>query len=134
QDPHGEAGVVAIFMDALLAGRPTRVFGDGGNVRDYLYVADAVDGFVRAADPAADGLRLNVGTGQPVTDLELHRVVAEAVGSSAAPEFAPPRLGDLRAMVVDASEAARVLGWRPRTTLAEGLARTVEAFAVTPRR
>lgn len=134
QDPHGEAGVVAIFMDALLGGRPTRVFGDGGNVRDYLYVADAVDGFVRAADPAADGLRLNLGTGVGVTDLELHRAVADAVGTNAQPQIAPPRLGDLRAMVVDASEADRVLGWRPRTTLAEGLARTVEALAATSRR
>ena len=129
QDPHGEAGVIAIFADAMLAGRPTRVFGDGGNVRDYLYVTDAVEAFVRAGGRTANGLRLNVGTGQAVTDLELHRAVAAAVGRPAEPEFAPERLGDLRAMVVDASQAAHVLNWAPATALDEGLAATVAALA-----
>jgi UDP-glucose 4-epimerase len=138
QDPHGEAGVVAIFADAMLAGRPTRVFGEGRNVRDYLYVADAVDAFVRAAGlagaagssgrPPVAGRRITVGTGEAVTDLELNRAVAEAVGGAPQPEYAPPRLGDLPAMVVDASAAADLLGWRPRTPLAEGLARTVAAM------
>jgi UDP-glucose 4-epimerase len=139
QDPHGEAGVVAIFADAMLAGRATRVFGDGGNMRDYLYVADAVDAFVRTAGPAgvavpsgrlpaAAGRRILIGTGVAVTDLELNRAVAEAVGGAPEPEYAPPRLGDLPAMVVDAGAATEMLGWRPRTPLAEGLARTVAAM------
>jgi UDP-glucose 4-epimerase len=128
QDPHGEAGVVAIFADAMLSGRPTRVFGDGSNSRDYLYVADAVDAFVRACGPVASGQRLNLGTGVGVTDLELNRAVAQAAGGAPEPEFAPPRLGDLPHMVVDASMAADVLGWSPRTPLAEGIARTVEAM------
>lgn len=140
QDPHGEAGVVAIFTDAMLAGRPTRVFGDGRNVRDYVYVADVVDAFVRAAGlvstagpartalPAAAGQRIAIGTGTAVTDLELNRAVAKAVGGATEPDHAPARLGDLPAMVVDATRAAEVLGWRPRTTLAEGLALTVSAM------
>jgi UDP-glucose 4-epimerase len=128
QDPHGEAGVVAIFADAMLAGRPTRVFGAGDNVRDYVYVADVVDAMVRAAGPVAAGRRLNIGTGRGVTDVELNRAVAEAVGGAPEPEFAPARLGDLPAMVVDAGAAAEALGWRPRTMLAEGLALTVAAM------
>lgn len=140
QDPHGEAGVVAIFADAMLAGRTTQVFGDGGNVRDYVYVADVVDAFVRAAGldagsgaaggvaSAAAGQRVAIGTGRPVTDLELNRAVAAAVGVAAEPRRAPPRLGDLPAMVVDAGRAAELLGWRARTSLEEGLARTVAAM------
>ncbi|MBB1009617.1 SDR family NAD(P)-dependent oxidoreductase, partial [Dietzia sp. SLG510A3-3B2-2] len=82
QDPHGEAGVVAIFSQRLLAGQPTRVFGDGGNTRDYVFVDDVVDAFVRAAEvPAAAGLRFNVGTGVETTDRGLHTLVAEAAGA-----------------------------------------------------
>ncbi|MBO0868680.1 MAG: NAD-dependent epimerase/dehydratase family protein [Micromonosporaceae bacterium] len=132
QDPGGEAGVIAIFAAGMLAGRPTRVFGDGGNVRDYLYVDDAVEAFVRAADPAADGLRINVGTGRAVTDLELHRGMARLAGHPGPPgpepEFAPARLGDLPAMVVDATRAAEVLGWKPAVELDEGLARTLNSL------
>jgi UDP-glucose 4-epimerase len=138
QDPHGEAGVVAIFADAMLAGRPTRVFGEGGNVRDYVYVADVVDAFVRAAaagsvagGSVAAGRRIVIGTGEAVTDLELNRAVAAAVGGAPEPEYAPARLGDLPTMVVDAGSAAEVLGWRPRTPLAEGLRRTVAALRDT---
>jgi UDP-glucose 4-epimerase len=129
QDPHGEAGVVAIFADAMLNGRPTRVFGQGANVRDYVYVADVVDAFVRAARPGvAAGQRVLVGTGVGVTDVELHRALAQAAGVDREPEYAPARMGDLPAMVVDASAAGRLLGWRPRTALAEGLRRTVVAM------
>ena len=63
QDPHGEAGVVAVFARAMLAGRPTRLFGDGTNTRDYVYVDDVVDAFIRAAGPDGSGLRFNIGTG-----------------------------------------------------------------------
>jgi UDP-glucose 4-epimerase len=144
QDPHGEAGVVAIFANAMLAGQPTRVFGEGANVRDYVYVADVVDAFVRAAGPAgpagepagpaagrAAGRRFVIGTGVGVTDVELHREVARAVGGAPEPEYGAPRLGDLPAMVVDPAAAAQVLRWRPRTSLAEGLALTVAAMRET---
>jgi UDP-glucose 4-epimerase len=124
QDAHGEAGVVAIFADALLSGRPTRVFGDGGNTRDYVYVSDVVDALVLAGSRPGDGTRFNIGTGVGTSDRALHSAVAEAVGIEQAPEFAPPRHGDLRAMTLDATAAAQHLGWTPQTGLDEGLART----------
>lgn len=125
QTPEGEAGVISIFTDALLAGRPTRVFGDGTQTRDYVYVLDVVDAFARAAGEAAGGLRLNVGTGVQTTDRELHTLVAEAAGAPDAPEFAPPRLGDLPAMAVDPGPTREALGWEPKVGLPEGLAETV---------
>lgn len=129
QDPHGEAGVVAIFSQRLLAGESTRVFGDGGNTRDYVFVDDVVDAFVRAAQvPAAAGLRFNVGTGVETSDRGLHTLVAEAAGAADDPEYAPARLGDVARSSLDASRAAEVLGWTPRVSITEGVARTVDYF------
>jgi UDP-glucose 4-epimerase len=124
QDPHGEAGVIAIFADRMLRGEPTRVFGAGDNSRDYVFVDDVVEAFVLACGPVADGRRLNIGTGVAVTDLELHGLMAVAAGAPPQPAFAPPRLGDLPHMVVDAAEARQVLGWAPQVPLAQGVART----------
>ncbi|GII92497.1 NAD-dependent epimerase/dehydratase family protein [Sinosporangium siamense] len=126
QSPEGEAGVVAIFTDALLDGAPTVVYGDGGQTRDYIYVEDVVDGFARACGEAGGGGRFNLGTGLQTTDRDLHTLVAQAAGASDEPGFAPPRLGDLPAMAVDPAPALAGLGWRPRTDLATGLKHTVE--------
>ncbi|WP_019633247.1 NAD-dependent epimerase/dehydratase family protein [Actinomadura atramentaria] len=126
QTPEGEAGVVSIFTDALLAGRPTRVFGDGTQTRDYVYVGDVVDAFARAVGPDGGGERLNVGTGRQTTDRELHALVAAAVGAPDDPEFAPPRLGDLPAMAVDPARTRAALGWTASVELRDGLARTAE--------
>ncbi|MGH7606018.1 MAG: NAD-dependent epimerase/dehydratase family protein, partial [Gemmatimonadales bacterium] len=128
QDPHGEAGVVAIFASALLAGRPTKVFGDGGNTRDYVYVGDVVSAFVAAAGTAGGGRRYNVGTGVQTSDRELHTLVAQAANAPDEPEPAPARLGDLRASALEASAAAADLGWRPEVDVAEGVRRTVDYF------
>lgn len=126
QTPHGEAGVVAIFTDALLRGEPTRVFGTGAQTRDYVYVGDVVDAFARACGDRAGGQRINVGTGAQTSDLELHRLVAEAAGIERKPATDPPRPGDLPAMAVDPAPAASELGWRPCTSLQKGIAATVE--------
>ncbi len=126
QDASGEAGVVAIFTDALLSGQSTCVFGDGGNIRDYVYVTDVVDALVRVGSLPGDGTRFNIGTGKGTSDLALHSAVAEAVGVQQVPEFVPARPGDLRAMTLDATAAAERLGWVPRTALDEGLAHTAE--------
>ncbi|BBX13199.1 UDP-glucose 4-epimerase [Mycobacterium novum] len=128
QDPHGEAGVVAIFAQALLQGAPTKVFGDGSNTRDYVFVDDVVDAFVRASGPAGDGQRFNVGTGVETSDRQLHSAVAAAVGAPDDPEFHPPRLGDLKRSCLDVARAREVLGWQPRVALADGVARTVSYF------
>ncbi|MEU9891706.1 NAD-dependent epimerase/dehydratase family protein [Sphaerisporangium sp. NPDC051011] len=126
QSPQGEAGVVSIFTDALLRGAPTVVYGDGTQTRDYIFVDDVVDGFVRACGPDGDGRRFNLGTGVQTTDRALHTLVAAAAGAPDAPAFAPARLGDLPAMAVDPAPAREGLGWRPRTDLLTGLKATVE--------
>ncbi|SHU03832.1 dTDP-glucose 4,6-dehydratase [Mycobacteroides abscessus subsp. abscessus] len=128
QDPHGEAGVVAIFAQALLSGRSTKVFGDGGNTRDYVFVDDVVEAFVRASGPDGGGQRFNVGTGVETSDRQLHSLVAAAAGAPDDPEFHPPRLGDLRQSCLDVGLAKRVLGWEPRVPLADGIRRTVDFF------
>ena len=128
QDPHGEAGVVAIFAQALLLGKPTKVFGDGTNTRDYVFVGDVVDAFVKASGDVGGGQRFNIGTGLETSDRQLHSVVAAAVGGPDDPEFYPPRLGDLKRSCLDNGLAATVLGWRPQVPLDDGVRRTVEYF------
>lgn len=128
QDPHGEAGVVAIFARALLHGKETKVFGDGGNTRDYVYVGDVVEAFVRASGDVGGGQRFNIGTGVETSDRELHTMVAAAAGSDDAPALMPPRLGDVRRSVLDPTLASEVLGWAPQVSVAEGIERTVAYF------
>ena len=128
QDPHGEAGVVAIFSQGLLSGRPTKIFGDGTDTRDYVFVGDVVDAFVKAAGEAGGGQRFNVGTGVETSVRQLHTVIASAVGAADEPEFHPPRLGELKRSCLDISLAKRVIGWEPKVDIAEGVARTVEYF------
>ena len=128
QDPHGEAGVVAIFAQALLAGAPTKVFGDGSNTRDYVFVDYVVDAFTRAAGPAGGGQRFNIGTGVETSDRQLHTLVAAAAGAPDDPAFAPARLGDVARSCLDIRRAETVMGWTPRVQLADGVARTVDYF------
>lgn len=128
QDPHGEAGVVAIFSRALLAGKPTKIFGDGTDTRDYVFVDDVVDAFVRAGGEAGDGQRFNIATNTETSTRQLHSLIAEAAGAPDEPEFHPPRLGDLRRSRLDISRAEQVLGWVPQVDMAEGVRRTVDYF------
>lgn len=124
QDPDGEAGVVAIFAGALLRGAPTRIYGDGTASRDYVFVDDVVEAFVRFSGDVADGRRLNIGTGVATTVRDLHREIAAATGGPDTPAFAPERAGELHAIAIDPG-AARAFGWLPTTSLASGLALTV---------
>jgi UDP-glucose 4-epimerase len=122
QLPSLEGGVVAIFLDALREGRPTRIFGDGTQTRDFVYVGDVAAALLAAAAGPA-GI-YNVGTGAQTSVLELHRLCARVAGSDADPELAEARPGDLLHSVLDISRAERELGWRPAHTLEQGLAET----------
>jgi UDP-glucose 4-epimerase len=128
QDPLGEAGVVAIFCGALLSDRTPRVFGDGRQTRDYIYVRDVVDAFLAAA-AAGSSATYNVGTGVETSVLELGELIAGACGRPFEPEMAPPRAGEVQRIAIDSRRAAAELGWQARTALAEGLRETAASFA-----
>ena len=128
QDPHGEAGVVAIFAERLLLGASTRVFGDGGNTRDYVYSADVADAFVRASATSGDRRRYNIGTGVETSDRDLHTLIAQASGAKDQPEYAPARLGDVRRSAIDSARARRELDWTPANDLVAGVTATIEYF------
>jgi UDP-glucose 4-epimerase len=125
QDPHGEAGVVAIFAQRLLADEPVTVFGDGDQTRDFVFVDDVVDAFVRAASRGG-GLICNIGTGQETSVNQLYRTMAEQAGVDAAPVLAPLRPGELLRSSLDIERAAIQLGWRPWTSLADGTRAVLE--------
>jgi UDP-glucose 4-epimerase len=128
QDPLGEAGVVAIFCGALLDGGAPRVFGDGHQTRDYIYVGDVVDAFLAAAESEALGT-YNIGTGVETSVLELGRLLANACDREFEPEMAPPRPGEVQRIAIDSALAADELGWRAQTTLEQGLRATAASFA-----
>jgi UDP-glucose 4-epimerase len=131
QDPHGEAGVVAIFVQTLLQGRTPKIYGDGSITRDYVFVDDVVDACIRGAERG--GRRyVNIGTGVETSLNRLYDVVARAVGTSTRPEYAPGKPGDVPRSCLDASLAKRVLGWEPWVTLEDGVARTVKWFRQNP--
>jgi UDP-glucose 4-epimerase len=119
QDPHGEAGVVAIFARRLLDGEPVTIYGDGEQTRDFVYVDDVVDAFVRAASRGG-GLVCNVGTGRETSVNELYRVMAAQAGVEAPPAYAPARSGELRRSSLDIGRAGMQLGWQPWTDLGAG--------------
>jgi UDP-glucose 4-epimerase len=127
QDPHGEAGVVAIFLGKLAAGEAPRIFGDGRQTRDYVYAGDVARATLAAA--GQDGGVFNVGTGVETSVLELYELCRRVAGSSLEADLAPARLGELQRSVLDPSRAERQLGWRPEMKLEEGLGRTWESIA-----
>jgi UDP-glucose 4-epimerase len=122
QDPHGEAGVVAIFLGRLRDCEICKIFGDGEQERDYVYVGDVVAAALAAA--GVEGGVFNVGTGRAASVLELYELCRKVAGSDLAPEFAPARSGELQRSVLDIGKAADELGWRPETSLEDGLRRT----------
>ena len=122
QDPHGEAGVIAIFAGATAGRRPVTVFGDGSQTRDYVYVGDVVAAFLAAVDAEVTGA-INIGTGIETSVLEL----VDALGVE--PRFEPARAGEVARSCLDVALAAEQLGWRAQVRLEEGLERTVAAVA-----
>ncbi len=134
QDPHGEAGVVAIFCRRILAGEPLTIFGDGKQTRDMVFVRDVAAANLAASrqplPPLAtiDTRAFNVGTGVETTVNELATQMGAAAGRSAQITRAPARAGEILRSALDVRKADRELGWRPRTTLAAGLADTLRWF------
>ena len=135
QDPHGEAGVVAIFCNRLLAGRTLSVFGDGAQTRDYVFVKDVARANLAAVTRALpragllDARGFNIGTGIETSVNELASALQRAAGSPAAIENLPARPGECQRSAVSIGKAAEVLGWRPEVALEDGLAQTYAYFA-----
>ncbi|MDQ3950127.1 MAG: GDP-mannose 4,6-dehydratase [Gemmatimonadota bacterium] len=138
QDPHGEAGVVAIFCRRLLDGRPLTIFGDGRQTRDYIYVGDVASAFLAAAaaplspPERLDARAFNVGTGVETSVIELAEMLRRVAGGSAPIQFAPKRPGELARSVLAPDKAAEQLGWTAVTPLERGLAETYAWFAARP--
>jgi UDP-glucose 4-epimerase len=127
QDPHGEAGVVAIFLGALARGEQARVFGDGLQTRDYVYVGDVARATLSAVGPTAGVF--NVGTGIETSVVELYELCARIAGSEGPAEHAPARPGELQRSFLDPSRAAHELGFTPMVGLEDGLRATWEWIA-----
>ena len=135
QDPHGEAGVVAIFCGRILNDRPLTVFGNGLQTRDYVYVGDVARAVFMAATSSLpergriDARAFNIGTGVGTSVVDLARLLQDAAGTNVPIEFAPHRPGEQQESFVDVSKARDVLGWTPELSLRQGLAQTYAWFA-----
>ena len=127
QDPHGEAGVVAIFAGLLLSRQPCTIFGDGEQTRDFVFVDDVVDAFSRAAT-RGDGLVINIGTGAETSVNQLYSVMAGVAGVDTPPRYAPARAGELRRSALDPGRASLRLGWKPWTSIEEGTGAVLRWF------
>ena len=131
QNPHGEAGVNAIFIGLMLEGKRPRIFGDGNAVRDYLYVSDVVDANVTALERGS-GEMLNLGTGVGTSVNDIVRELKVILNFREDAIYDAPRPGEIQRIYLDASRAKRVLGWEPKVSFAEGLRRTVEWTRANP--
>jgi UDP-glucose 4-epimerase len=131
QDPHGEAGVVAIFLGRLKDGAACRIFGDGSQSRDYVYVEDVARATLAALDGGAGGV-FNVGTGTATSVVDLYEICRSTVGTDAAPVHEAARPGELGRSVLDGELAATTLGFRPEIALASGIAMTWESIRSAP--
>jgi UDP-glucose 4-epimerase len=127
QNPHGEAGVVAIFVTKLLKGQAPIINGDGLQTRDYVFVEDVVQANLLAVQPGVRGI-YNVGTGVETDVVEIYRNLAAAVGLQAPAQHGPAKAGEQRRSVISHSKIQKELDWSPKFSLAEGLKKTVEYF------
>ncbi len=132
QDPLSPySGVISRFVDMALSRKPLTIFGDGYQMRDFIYVSDVVEAYLRATDlrknaNEAEERLYNVGTGRSTTILELAELISELAESREKPDFCPERPGDIRFSMASADAFLRVTGWQPRVSLREGLRITVE--------
>lgn len=127
QDPTGEAGVVAIFIHAMLRGRAPTIFGDGTQTRDFVYVGDVVQANLLAVKSDVVGV-LNIGTGVETSVNVLYQKLAQLIEFADPPVYTDPRPGEVYRIALDATRARFLLGWKPQVTIDEGLRLTVQAF------
>ena len=125
QNPHGEAGVNAIFIGMMLHGERPRIFGTGEQVRDYVFVGDIVAANLLALDRGA-GQMLNIGTGVGTSVLDIVRTINEVLGTRIEPILEAARAGEIQRIYLDASRAKAELGWVPTVSFREGLKRTID--------
>jgi nucleoside-diphosphate-sugar epimerase len=130
QDPGSPySGVISLFITALLAGKAPRIYGDGGQTRDFTYVGNVVDGVLRACTaPQASGEVINVATGGRISLNELFTTLRGIIGGTMEPEYLPERAGDVRDSQADISKAQALLGYSPVISFEEGLRRTVDWY------
>jgi UDP-glucose 4-epimerase len=127
QDPHGEAGVVAIFVKRMLSGEKARINGDGGQTRDFVYVGDVAEANALALKSDAVG-SFNVGTGKETEINQIFNQLKELTGYQLPGEYGPRLSGEQRRSVVNPTRINKVMGWQPRTDLRQGLMATVDYF------
>ena len=130
QNPHGESGVISIFIRRMLDGDPVTINGDGEHTRDYVYVGDVVDAHDMAMS-YGQSIAVNIGTGVGTSVNEIFRLLQRVTGNSAPPIYGAPRPGDVRHITLDPSRAKRILGWEPRVGLNEGLEETLASMRDT---
>jgi UDP-glucose 4-epimerase len=129
QDPHGEAGVVAIFCDRVAGGQTPTIYGDGKQTRDYVYVADVVDAFLAATDYSGDEAVFNIGTGTATSVIDLLDLINAAAGTAIEAVFAPGRPGESRHVALDCAKAAAELNWVPATSMETGVRQTYQQLS-----
>jgi UDP-glucose 4-epimerase len=127
QDPHGEAGVIAIFSQMMLSGDQPRIFGDGSQTRDYVNVRDVVEANMLAMD-GGNGRIFNVGTAIGTPVLDIFNYVKAATGYPGEPLFAPERVGEISRISLDVTYIGEELGWKPTLCLAEGVPLAVDFY------
>ncbi len=127
QNPDGEAGVIAIFTQAMLEGRQVTIFGDGNDQRDYIYISDFIDGVLTLAASDLPG-PYNIGTGYGVSVNEIHQILSEFIDKAKAAKYGPPRPGDIPKIWLDVTSAKKDLGWQANTSFQDGISKTVEWF------
>ncbi len=132
QDPAGQQGAISVFLERVRERKPITVWGDGGVVRDYLYVSDLMDAMELAAETETEHRVFNVGSGHGVSVNEILELISEATGERPEVEYLPARALDVPASVLDVDRAKRDLGWRPQTDLQEGIYRTWDWLQTLP--
>ena len=131
QDPHGEAGVVAIFIKAILSNNHFQIYGDGKDQRDYIYIDDVINAIILSGQSNNHG-PYNIGTGKGTSTNKIFSLIAKYCEFSNIPIHAKPRPGDINKIVLDITKAKEEINWRPKYSIDEGIKKTVEWFKNNP--